>query len=59
MRIHNRWGQAIFFSNDKNIGWDGTFDGIPAPIDVYVYDIYIVMANGQEISLRGMVNLLR
>lgn len=59
MYIHNRWGQEIFHSNDKNKGWDGTYDGQPCPVDVYVYDIYIVMANGKEVSLRGMVNLLR
>lgn len=59
MHIHNRWGQEIFSSYDKDLGWDGTYDGIPCPIDVYVYDIYIVMANGKEISLRGMVNLIR
>jgi gliding motility-associated-like protein len=59
MRIYNRWGQEIFQTNSIHPGWDGTYDGQPAPVDVYVYDIYIVMANGKEISLRGMVNLIR
>lgn len=59
MRIYNRWGQEIFQTNSIHPGWDGTYQGQPAPVDVYVYDIYIVMANGKEISLRGMVNLLR
>lgn len=59
MYIHNRWGQEIFHSNNKDKGWDGTYNDQPCAVDVYVYDIYIVMANGKEVSLRGMVNLIR
>jgi gliding motility-associated-like protein len=60
MRIHDRWGEEIFSSQDKDHGWNGNVhDGTPAPVGVYVYDVYIIMPNGKEISLRGMVNLLR
>ena len=24
MRIYNRWGQEIFYSNSIDVGWDGT-----------------------------------
>jgi gliding motility-associated-like protein len=59
MRIYNRWGQEVFESTDKASGWDGTYQSNPVPEDVYTYDLYVVMATGKEISMRGMVNVLR
>ncbi|MES2779916.1 MAG: gliding motility-associated C-terminal domain-containing protein, partial [Bacteroidota bacterium] len=29
LTIYNRWGQAVFTSNNANVGWDGTIDGSP------------------------------
>ncbi len=60
MKIFDRWGEEIFYSTDKDDGWDGTlYSGLRAPIGVYVYDIYLIMPNGKEVNMRGMVNLLR
>jgi len=60
MSIYDRWGEEIFYSTDKDNGWDGTLQtGVKAPAGVYVYSIFIIMPNGKEINLRGMVNLLR
>lgn len=60
MSIYDRWGEEIFYSTDKDYGWDGNLtSGIKAPVGVYVYSIFIIMPNGKEINLRGMVNLLR
>ena len=39
MYIYNRWGQLVFESEDISKGWDGTFNGSPAPQDTYVYRI--------------------
>lgn len=36
MRIFDRWGNQIFYSNDWSKGWDGTYMGKPVPIDQYV-----------------------
>jgi gliding motility-associated-like protein len=64
MRIFNRWGQMVFEkrdfpANSASAGWDGTFNGRPAPLDVYVYTIEVVCDNAQVIGLNGNVTLVR
>jgi len=39
-RIYNRWGELIFETDSPEIGWDGTFKGIEAPIGEYIYTLY-------------------
>lgn len=36
MRIFDRWGNQIFYTDDWSKGWDGTYMGKPVPIDQYV-----------------------
>jgi gliding motility-associated-like protein len=57
-KIYDRWGELIFESNDKNIGWDGTFKGKPALAGVYVYYIN-ALVKGSTINTRGNVTLMR
>lgn len=40
-RIFNRWGQLLFESNDINIGWDGTYNGVPQNMETYVYQVSV------------------
>lgn len=57
--IYNRWGKLIFERSDNN-GWDGTYQGEPAPSDVYLYHIvYRLGTAGQEQVVRGDVSLIR
>lgn len=35
--IFNRWGEIIYYSEDKNEGWDGTYRGEMMPMGVYPY----------------------
>ncbi len=39
LRIFNRWGELIFENADPFAGWDGTFRGERAPVDVYVWRV--------------------
>jgi gliding motility-associated-like protein len=39
MQVFNRWGEQVFESFEVNVGWDGTFNGEQAPVDVYVYRV--------------------
>ena len=62
--IYNRWGQVVFeksnfAANDDASGWDGTFNGKPAPSDVYIYTVQILCDNATLIPYHGNVTLIR
>jgi gliding motility-associated-like protein len=58
-RIYNRWGQMIFRSANKRIGWDGTYRGKLQPIDVYSYTLDVELTDGKKIRKTGDITLLR
>ncbi len=58
-RIYNRWGQMIFQSANKRMGWDGTFKGKLQPIDIYSYTLDVELTDGQKIRKTGDITLLR
>ncbi len=58
-RIYNRWGKQVFQSNDPTIGWDGTFQGAPQPMDVYAYTLEAQFSNGVHVSKKGDITLIR
>jgi gliding motility-associated-like protein len=58
-RIFNRWGQEVYSSTNFRIGWDGTLNGQPAPVDTYIWILEGKDLNGQMISRKGSVTLLR
>jgi gliding motility-associated-like protein len=64
LTVFNRWGQMVFQRRDfppnaENMGWDGTFNGRPAPADAYVYIVEVLCDNSQVVALHGTVTLLR
>lgn len=62
MVVYNRWGTVVFFSRSINEGWDGDFEGNPAPSGTYTYDItYGGVLNGTAFteSVRGVFRLMR
>lgn len=59
MDIFNRWGELIHTVNDHRLGWDGTYGGVPSPIDTYVWRIDISDLQGNKRTLYGHVNLVR
>lgn len=60
LTIFNRWGELIFRTTDLDIGWDGTFNGHPQQIGVYVYELkYVFRHTNQQRQQVGLVNLLR
>jgi gliding motility-associated-like protein len=57
--VYNRWGKTVFQSSD-NQGWDGNYQGEPAPSDVYLYQVVFRLGTfGEEQVMRGDVTLLR
>ncbi len=57
--VFNRSGKKLFESNDANIGWDGSFNGVMMPQGVYTYILKVVFSNGSEEVLSGDVTLIR
>ncbi len=59
LKIYNRWGQQVFESKDKSIGWDGTFNGQTLPPDVYGYYMQCSCDEGGQLLLKGNITLIR
>jgi gliding motility-associated-like protein len=59
MTILNKWGEVVFISEDINKGWDGNYKGQPASVDSYAYHVVALDNTGKELSLKGIVSLLR
>jgi gliding motility-associated-like protein len=57
--IWNRWGQKVFESNSKNIGWDGKFKGVLQPMDVYAYTLDVEFTDGTKANKKGDITLIR
>jgi gliding motility-associated-like protein len=59
LAIYNRWGQKVFETNDKSKGWNGYYNGKPAPPGVYDYYLEIYCYNKQLFQKKGNITLLR
>ncbi len=59
LAIYNRWGEKVFESNDKSIGWDGRYKNELLEPDVYGYYLRINCVNGEEYFKKGNINLIR
>jgi gliding motility-associated-like protein len=57
--VYNRWGNIIFTTTDPNQGWDGTFKGVPQPIETYLWVAEGIDVNGKKIVAKGMTSLVR
>lgn len=59
LKIYNRWGELIFESDDKDVGWDGYYKGKLSPQDVYVYRLDVTYEDGRTETKVGDVTLIR
>lgn len=57
--IFNRWGERVFFTNNPNQCWDGTYKGIDQNADTYIYFIKAKSACAGDIVKRGTFILIR
>lgn len=58
-RIYNRYGQMVFATSQATQGWDGTFNGKPAPIGSYVWMARGIDYAGKVHEKRGTVTIVR
>ena len=59
MQIFNRYGGAVFSTDDPDEAWKGKKDGRKLPQGVYVYRIRLVLENGNVTERKGNVVLLQ
>ncbi len=57
--VYNRWGNLIYTTQDPNQGWDGTFKGVPQPVETYLWIAEGIDVNGKKIVQKGMTSLVR
>lgn len=57
--IFNRWGEAIFTSDELDFIWDGTYTGLYVPDGVYTYKIEFLTNSERQKTIVGHVNVLR
>jgi gliding motility-associated-like protein len=58
-QIFNRWGEQVFYTEDKEESWLGDYQGQPAPAGVYGYLLYFTDYNGREFVKTGTIHLIR
>ncbi|MCC6371145.1 MAG: gliding motility-associated C-terminal domain-containing protein [Bacteroidia bacterium] len=58
-RVFNRWGQLIYDGIDKNLGWNGIYNGRDCPEDVYVWKASVLTKAGDIKEYSGHVTLYR
>ncbi len=57
--VYNRWGELVFETKDKTIGWDGIYKGKPADVGVFGWYLKVKCINGEEAFKKGNVTLIR
>lgn len=57
--IYNRWGEKIFYTNDPGFQWDGSYPEFTQNSAVFTYYMYVRFTNGNEVSRKGNVSLVR
>lgn len=62
-RVYNRWGEVVH--NNPLVGWDGRYQGLEQPVEVYTYYVYVEVPDpnnlGEMIPIKrqGSFTLLR
>jgi len=59
IHIFNRWGEVIFYTEDRNRGWDGKIGQKNAASGTYVYSLEFTDEQGKKFTKRGTFVLIR
>jgi gliding motility-associated-like protein len=61
MAVFSRWGDRVFYTRNPDEAWNGQKNnsGLELPSDAYVYYVTFKNASGAQITLKGLVNLLK
>ncbi|WP_118950313.1 gliding motility-associated C-terminal domain-containing protein [Taibaiella helva] len=59
LAVFNRYGERIFYTNDIDKGWDGTYKGAESDIGSYFYLVRYKNPWGARLEKKGDVTLVR
>lgn len=59
LRIFNRWGELVFETSDKRLGWNGSYRGQAMDAGVFVYTVDGITIENKPFSKKGNVTLIR
>ncbi|HPA36181.1 MAG TPA: gliding motility-associated C-terminal domain-containing protein, partial [Chitinophagales bacterium] len=59
LKIYDRWGNEVFYTNNITDGWDGQYKGAAAPPDVYGFTMSGTCLENKKIVIKGNITLLR
>lgn len=57
--IYNRWGERIFYTEQLDVKWDGTYQGKPQEMGTYIAVIRMNNFEGKEIQHTAPITLIR
>jgi len=57
--IYNRWGERVFESSNLTYGWNGIYNGKAQEIGTYVFYLESRGINGENITQKGNITLIR
>lgn len=57
--IWARWGEKLFETEDRSVGWDGRYKGQLLPMDVYAYTLEVQFSDGKTVRRTGDITLIR
>jgi gliding motility-associated-like protein len=58
-KIYNRWGEVVFTNTTEGVCWDGRKNGVELNSAVFVYTLDGYLINGQPVSQKGNISLIR
>jgi gliding motility-associated-like protein len=58
-RIYNRFNQLMFESKNYDDGWNGTLNGTPQPMGIYIWVAVGIANDGSQVQRTGQTLLLR
>ena len=58
-RVFDRWGELVFETTSMSEEWNGQYKGKDMNTGIFVYTLYVLMIDGNEIDESGNVTLVR
>jgi gliding motility-associated-like protein len=57
--IFNRWGEKVFETKNRTVGWDGTYKGREVDPGVFDYYLEVRCYNQKQFKKKGNITLIR